>query len=629
MKRMSRVAAGCVVVAALAGRAGAYIDLAPTLPKIISDSATITVVEVKGFDHGSRSVTLAPVEALKGSAGPEVKHTLAAAGEAVPLQLLRWATPGNRGVLFAAKTRGLVCIGTAWYAVRLSGGQWKPDVERPDLPLAYFGSLPRLVAGVSEILQGRSAVITTVAYGSDAEGAMFDIALNRQSLPGVVRVQRVRASKTMPAAVWTASSDPGYFVGAGVADKRDVPALIAQLKEGDGGRRAEAAEDLGTLGRAGRPAIGALEAVLKDDDARARSGAAGALVRIDPGNAAALEAIEADLGSADARTRRMAVGAAGFAGERGAGLASRLAALLKDPDSGVRLTALQSLSMLGPAAAEALPALMPLLEDADLSMDAADAIGRIGAKAAEALPRLAKMLDSPQAAQQWAAVRAMSQIGGPGAHPAVTYILKAMDSANEVEGYNIMIYLALLGPEAKEALPRLPSFAIKNRGLTTATTWAIDPSKGYPWKPAGGFLGFGAPMAPRSTPGFGAGGGLGANVFENLLALIYASYIHNLGPRLGAVAPRLAQDILKDNAGDVPPWGYEILNADAARAIELLAPALSSERLSQRERAAVALGYMGPPAAASRGALAAARDGAKGEAEQRLMAWALRQVSPE
>ncbi len=615
------------------GRASAYIDLAPTLGKIIKDSKTIALVEVTAYDRATRTVTLKPLHTLKGATPPaEFRHILAREGEAVPAQLLRWAAPGSRAVLFATANRAVVCVGTAWYSLKSpENDTWKAAEDRPDLPLAYFGGVAHLDAAVAEILAGRTAIITTVAYGSESEGAMFDIALNRQSLPGVVRLERIRASADMPTAMISASSDPQFFVGPGSVDVADLPALLTQLTATDPATRTEAADDLGSLGRKARPAAAALAAALRDAAPAVRAAAAGALLRITPRDPRPLEVLQADLDSSDLAARRAAANAAGFAGTRGAPLAPRLAALLKDPDESTHMGALQSLSMLGPAAAPALPALLPLLQDPELAIDAADAVGHIGPAAHDALPQLTRMLASDQRALQWAACRAMAQIGGPDAHPAVDFMLAAMPKATEVEGYNLMIYLALLGPVAQDALPKLPTFALKNRGLTTATTWAIHPEKGYPWKPAPspGFGPFGGAVAPQDSPGFGQGGGLGQNMFGSLMSLIYVSYIHNLGTRLAPVAPRLATDILQDTAGDVPTWGYELLAADPAAAMKILTPALHSSDATQRERATVALGYMGPAAAPAAPELQAALKQAPTDSEHRLLTWALLHVTDD
>jgi aryl-alcohol dehydrogenase-like predicted oxidoreductase len=44
---------------------------------------------------------------------------------------------------------------------------------------------------------------------------------------------------------------------------------------------------------------------------------------------------------------------------------------------------------------------------------------------------------------RWAAVRAICQIGGDEAHPAVEFMVRALPTASEVDGYNMMVYLAL------------------------------------------------------------------------------------------------------------------------------------------------------------------------------------------
>ena len=149
--------------------------------------------------------------------------------------------------------------------------------------------------------------------------------------------------------------------------------------------------------------------------------------------------------------------------------------------------------MLGPAAAQAAPAATPLLDNPELAVDAADALGRIGPAARPVPGALVKMLSSDQTAVQWAAVRAMAQIGGPEAHPAVDFMIRALPKASEVDGYNMMIYLALLGPVAHDAVDAIQSAHIKHPLLPWATRWAIAGGTNLPWQsgPSGGGGGFG------------------------------------------------------------------------------------------------------------------------------------------
>jgi hypothetical protein len=294
--------------------------------------------------------------------------------------------------------------------------------------------------------------------------------------------------------------------------------------------------------------------------------------------------------------------------------------LLNDPDESTRITALQSISLLGPAASGAAGAVTPLLDDAAMAIDAADALGRIGLAARPAVKRLAQMLSSDQPAVQWAAVRAMAQIDGEDARPAVEFIINRYRSgeATEVEGYNMMVYLALLGPIASDAIPVIQSVRIKNPVLPSATQWAIAADRYLPWQ--GGRGG-------RGGPGGGGPGGAGGG--GDIGLVIYQAYVRELGYRLSPAARMLAEKIVEGTAGEVPEWGYDILTCGPEEAMSVLVPQLASDDIVMRERAAVALGYMGPAAAPARHQLTAAMNKAPTEREQRLILWSVRQVSRE
>src|SRR5437868_2023203 len=98
-----RVAGG--ILAALlmsaARPALAYIDLAPTFSKVVGAAPTIIVVEVSAFDRDTGKLTLKPVQALKGALPTgEITHQVAAPGGVPVRQIIQWATPGARAVLF-------------------------------------------------------------------------------------------------------------------------------------------------------------------------------------------------------------------------------------------------------------------------------------------------------------------------------------------------------------------------------------------------------------------------------------------------------------------------------------------------------------------------------------------------
>jgi HEAT repeat protein len=294
---------------------------------------------------------------------------------------------------------------------------------------------------------------------------------------------------------------------------------------------------------------------------------------------------------------------------------NKLTQLLQDEDEAVRITALQAITLLGPVAGPAAQAVTPLLDNRELAIDAADALGRMGPAARPSLKQLAKLLADDQPAFRWAAVRAMSQIGGEDAKPAVEFMIRTLPKAPEMERYNMMIYLALLGPVAKDAANAIRTSGSRNPVLPSATLWAIEPDKNLPWLGGGrAGPGFGGPPG-----GFGGGG-------PNFATYIYENYVHELGERLRPAVPVLAEKIVDGTAGDVPQWGYKILLCAPDKAIEILTPSLSHKDLVMRERAVVALGFMGSAARPASDSLQAALAATTNEREKKLIAWSLREI---
>lgn len=596
----------------------AYVDLAPTLAKVISDSKRIAVLEVTVFSREKNALALKEVRPLRGEASSEaVRLSLATAQGTVPRAMLQWAQTGSRGVIFMSDNTALLCIGQKWFQLyKVAEGWWKLGNERPDLPLAFYGSAGRLAENVERILAGKTVVLTVVSHGAEEQGASFDLALNRTALPGLVKVQRVRANLKMPPRVMAASSS-AFVVGSGPVDPADLPEMMTKLQSTDAAIRADAANDIRWLGPRAKAARASLEKMLKDASPRVRCTAAAALLQMDAKAQTAMDTLNEALGSTDAVIRREAAEGAGLAGPGAAPLAPRLATLLTDADEPVRITSLQAIAMLGPAAAKAAVAIEPLLEDAAYSIEAADALGRIGPAAQPAMKTLAKMLNSEQPAARWAAIRAMSQIGGPNAKPAVESMVKALPNATEVDGYNMMIYFAMLGPVATDAAPAIRACRIKNPVLPKATLWAIEPEKSLPWQPGGDGR---FPMGP---PGGGGGDG------PDFARLIYEAYVAELGTRLGGTARVLAGKIMNNTAGDVPQWGYRILCCDPDGVLAVLTPHLTDETLAMRQRATVALGYMGPAAAPARSQVEEALTKAATERQRRLLSWCLREITRE
>ncbi len=454
--RLTVAAAWCLLSAP---SAPAYVDLAPTLARIVRESQTISVVEVDRFSRDKGVVVLKKVRDLKGETGTDpIKHEVIRAKESgVDRAILEWAEPGCRGVAFVNGKTVMVCLGEDWYQAHAAeDGWWRLGAPRPDLPLAYYGTVSRLADAIPLLLADKNAVITTLTHGADREGASFDLALNRASLPGLVRVQRLSAGLRMPDVALGVGANPAFVLGTGRAGADEIAALVEKLQAADGTARAETAADLGSLGTAAAAAGPELVKLLDDDVPRVRMAAAAALLRIKPKDTQALDILAKGFQSENASTRRHAARAAGLAGPAGAPLAGKLAALLKDPDVLVRRAALQAVATLGPAAAEAV-------------------------------------------------------------------------------------------------------------------------------------------AAERGTRGEGR-------------------------------AEALLKKIVAGTAGNVPAWGYNLLARFPEESLAVLTPGLAAKDLATRERAAVALGYIGRPAAAAKLQVALALQTAGDEREQRLLKWCLRQL---
>jgi hypothetical protein len=226
--------------------------------------------------------------------------------------------------------------------------------------------------------------------------------------------------------------------------------------------------------------------------------------------------------------------------------------------------------------------------------------GRMGSAARPSMKALARLLEDESPAQQWAAVRAMSQIGGEGAAPAVKFMIKRLPSAGEADSYNMLIYLSLLGPVAKDAIPAVRNARIKNPVLRQMTTWAIDPGTELP----------------------NAGG-------PEFAHYILEAYVQELGDHLKPVALTLARKIVDGKSGSVSDLGYKLLARFPDETLAILTPGLSDANLVMRERCTVAIGFMGPSAKAAGLQVAQALKSSTDEREQLLLQWCLRELGQE
>ena len=113
----------------------------------------------------------------------------------------------------------------------------------------------------------------------------------------------------------------------------------------------------------------------------------------------------------------------------------------------------------------------------------------------------------------------------------------------------------------------------------------------------------------------------------DLFSTMYVAYFRELGERLRPLALTLLQKVQDGTAGDVPAWGYKLLACAPNDSVNQLTAALASADLATRERATVALGYMGAAAFPAQAKLQAALAAAPTEREKRLLDWSLREIA--
>ena len=413
-----------VLLASLARPCLAYVDLAPTIAKVIEDAKVISIIEFSSLDRQSRLAFFKELKTLKGQSGTApLVHQVAIDQDAIiPRAIIQWAQPGAHAIIFSSTRTAVVCIGQYWYQLKLTGTSWKLGADRPELALTYYGSVARLESALKKILAGGDGVLTILPHLVQ-ESVGFDFSLNRIAYPALIRLERVRANLRMPGTVWRVSNSPDYVLGMGPVDDEDLPELIKQLQSADPEARAAAADDIRQLtditGAAKTsPAIGPLENCLADSSPRVRCLAAGTLLRITHGHDGALKLLINALTSTEPILRRDGASACAVTGRAATPLVPLLGKLLSDPDDSIRFAALQSLGSLGPVALPARDAVLPLLNDKDAMIEAADALGHMGPRAQPVPPRLAEMLRTEQLTVRLAALRSMAQIGGKEALPA-------------------------------------------------------------------------------------------------------------------------------------------------------------------------------------------------------------------
>jgi HEAT repeat protein len=190
--------------------------------------------------------------------------------------------------------------------------------------------------------------------------------------------------------------------------------LSELLQDASAPVKAAAARALGALKKAAAPAIASLVPLLQDREASVRATAAEAIAQAGPLNGAAIAALVEGMDSPDNVIRAQTAEALGTIGAEAEETAPTLVKATRDGNDRVRAKAVEALGKMGaPAASVAVPSLMHALRDQDswVSALAAEALGEMGESADGAIPALVRSLGHLNPQVRAASAEALGKMG--------------------------------------------------------------------------------------------------------------------------------------------------------------------------------------------------------------------------
>jgi TolB protein len=561
-----------------------YLGILQSLGQVTGSSKFIVVLEVEKVSRENKVIVYKKTADLKGSsAALELKHHIAGGEDACDAEaILAWAAPGKTAIFFHDGAHGLVCIGRHWHACAAGKEQpwWTMTRAAHEQSYAYLGSTSKLRSHVAAILEGKTVVVTAL---DNCELVAYRYLATRE-LPRAASCPVWRIKAGLQIGGWPRDGVPG------AGDAKDVPAWAQALGHADGKRRTEAAAELGRIGPEAAKALPALRKALQDQDPLARLSAAASLVQIDPDTRAGLAVLVAALKDDDAKIRRMAAELLGDIGPDASLASAALGLALQDADLGVRWMAADSLGQIGPGAEPAVPALIETLKDKTIRSAAASALGAIGPAARAAASPLAAALDEADLAYRWTLVAALARIGGPGARPAVPFLVKAIANKRDTDMncYRALILLEFLGTDGQDAAAAVRAGIQSGRlqrGWLTTTLSRIDPKGAVPLM-----------IADLDSEGVGGA-----------LKRYAAAYLGAVGPLAKDALPALTAAAPREPATDfsrICAWAAALVRGDHQAAVPLLLEGLKADSHGYLHRfSREALERLGPEARPALGAL--------------------------
>lgn len=452
-----------VVVAAallLASPAPAYIDgggWQVTLPEIVSEFRTVTLVEVEKVDlarggfrfrmgkpiKGKPEIKDLKLQLTWGEPGPPFKEVEAGRvavhfTQSCDKQFLSGASSAAFDNLIAQRAC-LTFIDGTWFHTTPGVDGWQAGTVRRDFEMVFIGSTAELADAVTKMVRGHEVTVKCRRRKNTAETQWVRYSLQSPNNKTLARDPSAPSARTRPASAWAAElRDPSSLVRAqaalalaelGPAAREAEAALTQASRDPDPEVRYAAVVALGAIVPEGKAAIDGMARALVDDDWFVRLAAAQALQNLGERAKPAIPALVDALGARDPIKdfRPVRCGAAMVALSRIDPGAKQLdgafklivGKLLEDERQGsfgARATGARLLGECGAAALPTVPALVKLLKDpdGDVRVAAGEALLKIapGPQGGAGLAALTEALKSPDLLVRR---RAAEALGGRGA----------------------------------------------------------------------------------------------------------------------------------------------------------------------------------------------------------------------
>src|SRR5262249_31567240 len=144
----------------LSGQSRGYVEAPYSLGRVLSESTHVVLVEVIRVDKTKGLVIYKKVQDIKGKhPKDEIKHNVGKRGfhPREPQNILDWAEPGKRAVVFHNGSASETCIGGYWYQCYPEGPEWWGMTHaEPYMLRTYCGDIGKPAAPVTPGASGKA-----------------------------------------------------------------------------------------------------------------------------------------------------------------------------------------------------------------------------------------------------------------------------------------------------------------------------------------------------------------------------------------------------------------------------------------------------------------------------------------